>query len=264
MMKDFKNNDLKISYNIEGNGNPIVLIHGFLETSEIWESFAAELVKNAQVISIDLPGHGASELYEKPFTMCKYAEAVNAVLLNENIEKAIIVGHSMGGYAAMAFAENYPQRMSALCLFHSHPFADADDKLDSRNNMIKEFEQGRGEAIIQAHTKNLFATENTEKFDTIIRRNYESAMKMSPENIISSIETMRDRKDRASILKNLKQPFLLIHGEKDNFISSETAKKMQLPEKGRKLILKNSGHAGFIEEPQKSLEALIDLMRQIQ
>lgn len=256
-------NGREIEYSVTGHGSAIVLIHGFLETKEIWGNFADLLSNKFKVIAVNMPGHGKSQLHERPFSMCKYAETALSAMDAENIEKAVVVGHSMGGYAAVAFAENYPERLSALCLFHSHPYADDQEKKLARNNMIKEFESGRGEAIIKTHTKNLFASQNAEKFEAVIQKNFDSAMKMDLKSIVSSIETMRDRKDRAFVTANLKQPFLLIHGMKDNFISNQTAQKMQIPETGKKIFLQNSGHAGFEEEPEAALSAIFDLLLSI-
>lgn len=256
MNKICKNNGLDVYYKINGEGNPVVLIHGYLETSEVWGDFAFELSSKYKVISVDLPGHGKSELYDSPYTMCKYAESVNAVLEHEKIEKAFIVGHSMGGYVAMAFAENYPEKLKALCLFHSHPFGDSEEKKQARNITIGEYKAGKKEQIIKAHTQNLFAKENIKIFEKEIEKVYTTANKIEISGIIASLKSMRDRKDRCNILKALGAPFLLIHGDKDNFILNGTVQKIEFPKEYMVQILKESGHAGFIEEKDLSIKIL--------
>ena len=136
MLKQIYNNNLRIGYKDIGSGPAIVLIHGFLETHEIWDKFDNELSKRFRVLSIDLPGHGLSDMHEEPYTMCKYAEAVKLIMDHENIKEAFIIGHSMGGYVSLAFSENYPEILSGLCLFHSSPISDNEDKKIARNLTI--------------------------------------------------------------------------------------------------------------------------------
>ena len=96
-----------INYTEQGTGLPIVLLHGYLETLEIWSGFAKDLSKTFRVISIDIPGHGMSDKVSEIHTMDLMADAVETVLINLNIDKAVIVGHSMGGYVAMSYLANY-------------------------------------------------------------------------------------------------------------------------------------------------------------
>jgi pimeloyl-ACP methyl ester carboxylesterase len=261
MKKTCNNSDLKISYSTEGKGTPILLIHGYLETSNIWYDFSKELSKDFTVISVDLPGYGESELYEEPFTMCKYAESVKSVLENESIEKAFIVGHSMGGYVALAFAENYPEKLNALCLFHSNPFSDSDEKKIMRDKSIIDVEAGKKEQIIKNHVPNIFNPENVKKFSKEIEDNLLDAMKISEAGIIASLKTMRDRNNRQNILKNLKVPYLHVHGKKDIFISDEVVNKIDFPSIYEFVTLENSGHAGFVEEKENSIKTFKDFVK---
>jgi len=256
MNKICKNNDLEISYNIEGEGKTVVLIHGFLETLNIWGDFANELSKNYKVISIDLPGHGGSSLHSKTYTMCKYAEAVKAVIDAETIEKAFVVGHSMGGYVAMAFAQNYKEKLSGLCLFHSTPFADSDEKKKDRNLLVEKFrKQGKSEICLN-HAKNIFSPLNIDKYSAEIEKISKNAEKIETISIIASIITIRDRFDRSDILQNLEVPFLHIHGEKDNFISDEVVNEINYPLNYEFVTLEKSGHIGFVEEKELSISII--------
>jgi len=263
MEKQIYNNNLKINYRIEGVGNSVVLIHGFLETSETWSDFSKELSANYQVISIDLPGHGKSELYDEPFTMCKYAESIYAVLNSENISKTIIIGHSMGGYVALAFAENYPFMQTGLCLFHSSPFADNEEKKKIRLETIEQIKNGNKNIICKNHVKAVYGDDNIDNFKAEIKKGELIAKSISEEGIIASILSMMNRKDRNFVLKECEEPFLYIPGRKDRFIPESIINQLDMPETGRFEILENSGHMGMIEEKEKSLKVIRKFCREI-
>src|SRR5580704_12222233 len=126
-----------IFYKIDGKGIPVMLIHGFAEDSGIWDLQADLLAKNCCLIRPDLPGSGKSFILDDaeadpvkklPETMEEYADGLKSILDAENIASCIMIGHSMGGYVSLAFAEKYPDQLSALGLFHSTSFADSEEK----------------------------------------------------------------------------------------------------------------------------------------
>lgn len=107
----------RIRYSDEGKGRTIVLIHGFPENLEIWKEFSAILSKGFRVIAIDLPGLGESENIGYVHTMDLMAKCVHSVLEELQLRKYVLVGHSMGGYVGLAFAELFPENIKGLCLF---------------------------------------------------------------------------------------------------------------------------------------------------
>ena len=114
-----------MNFSDKGSGDVIVLIHGYMETAEVWENFADKLSQHFRTVSVDLPGHGLSALSDEINTMDSMAEAVIATLDSLEISKALFVGHSMGGYVALAALKLFPERVSGITLFNSHPFADS-------------------------------------------------------------------------------------------------------------------------------------------
>ncbi len=263
MIKQIYNNNFRINYKIEGKGNPIVLIHGFLETSETWADFSKLLSERFTVISVDLPGHGKSELFEEPYSMCKYAESIYHILNEEKIPKAILTGHSMGGYVALAFAENYPYMLSGLCLFHSTPFADSKEKMKARTETINQIITGNKEIICKNHAKAVYADENIGKFTKEISEGEKIALSVSDEGIVASLLAMKDRKDRNDILEKLQVPFLYIQGKKDRFIPENVIHRINMPENFEVSVLDNSGHTGFTEEKEKSLKLINDFANKV-
>ncbi len=263
MEKQIYNNNLKINYDIKGKGNVVVLIHGFLETSETWKDFADLLSSDFSVISVDLPGHGKSDIFDEPYTVCKYAESVYVVLKSENIQKAVIVGHSMGGYVALAFAESYPSMLSGLCLFHSVPFSDSYEKKQLRNEVISRIRSGNKDIVCSNHAKAVYADDNTETFKEKIKEGEKIAKSVSEEGIIASLSAMRDRKDRNYVSEKLRVPFLYILGKKDRFIPESVLEVIKFPKLTDTVILENSGHMGMIEEKERSLKIIRNFCKKI-
>ncbi len=246
----------EIVFKHSGNGPSITLLHGYLESKEIWNDFAQELSKKFSVTIIDLPGHGESESYNPANSMEIMAEAVNKVLTKLNIDKTFLIGHSMGGYAAMAFAEKYSDKLWALSLFHSAPFADSAATKINRDREIKLLLQGKKHLIYSQHFPKIFAKQNVDKFAAEIEQAKKLARSLPENNIIASLKGLKLRKDRALVLSELKVPFLYVAGKHDNFIPFEMRKLLPYPKQYQIIELENSGHMGFIEETQKSVNAI--------
>ena len=117
MIIDYKN--IKIHYTVSGAGKTIVLLHGFLETSSMWKDLEPEFARTHQVVCIDLLGHGQTDSLGYVHAMEDMADAVFAVLRHLKIKNAKVIGHSMGGYVALALAEQQPQLFEGLCLMNS-------------------------------------------------------------------------------------------------------------------------------------------------
>jgi pimeloyl-ACP methyl ester carboxylesterase len=252
----------KINYSIQGKGkSTIILIHGYLESLDIWEEFSGELSRDYTVIRPDLPGHGKSEVIQDIHYMELMAEAMNQILEENHIESATIVGHSMGGYAALAFVDLYPEKVERFCLFHSHPFPDTPQVKENREKAIENVRSGKKEEIIKSHVPKTFADDNLKAFEQQIEWATEIVLETPEEGIIANLKGMMERPDKSQLVKNSDKPFLLIAGKKDNFIDYNTViPKIELPEKGELLALDNSGHMGFIEEKESSLKAIQEFM----
>ncbi len=246
----------KIFYSESGSGQPVLLLHGYLETSEVWDRFASRLSGKFRVIAIDLPGHGSSDIYAEVHTMEFIAAMVEGFMNTLGIEKAIIAGHSLGGYAALAFLELFPGRLSGYCLFHSHPFADIPETVQKREREIIIVKAGKKFLMYPDNVRRMFADNNIEKFHDELERSKKIASTIQAEGIISVIKGMIQRPSRLQPMEAGKAPCLWILGSLDNYIPLTVKDRVKLPPNAELCILNNSGHLGFIEEEEKSAEAI--------
>lgn len=218
MILDYKNSS--IHYTVTGDGPALVLLHGFLETLEMWEDFVPEFSRSHQVICIDLLGHGQTDCIGYVHTMEDMADAVLAILNFLNIKKAHVVGHSMGGYVALALAQKSPQLFEGLCLMNSHFEADtkATNVLRQRANKMVET---NFESVVRQSFANLFAPESRATY----KQDYEDALQVtldtSVQGYIAGSEGMRLRPNRLEVFKKLDAKKLLILGKKDSLVNCE-------------------------------------------
>ena len=247
---------IKVRYSDVGKGRVIVLLHGFLCSHEIWNETQKKLSRQFRVIAIDLPGHGDTPSIGYYHSMELLAQSVKAVLDKIGVRRYVIAGHSMGGYAALAFAELYPENVSGLCLFNSTSYADAEDKKKDRERVIRLVKREHKHYVAEVVTS-LFAPENLEKIKPQVEKVKRIAATVSQQSIINSLEGMKERKCRDMILKFAEYPVLFIVGKKDSAINFETIyPQIGLCKFPSVLMLEDCGHMGFYEAPKETIKEL--------
>lgn len=246
----------ELCYTISGEGPVIVLLHGFLEDHSIWSSFAKKLAVNNKVIAIDLPGFGKSSVFNNTHTMALMANAIYYILIEENIEKCVMIGHSMGGYVTLEFANLYPDKLTGLVLFHSHGSADDEEGKTNRDRTIKIVKNDRL-GFVNLFIPLLFAEKNIDKYEQEIIGLQKKALKSSPEGVIAALAGMRDRNDQLELLKEIEIPVFFIIGKQDSRIPiDKILPQLQLPPNCEALILDGVGHMGFIEAEDLTFSAV--------
>lgn len=256
MIKNLRFRDKNISYKQSGTGPALILLHGFLESKEIWEQFSKELSSLFTVIAIDLPGHGESELVAETHSMPLMAECVVEVLKQEKIEKTVIVGHSMGGYVAVQFASDYPDRVSGLVFFHSHAAADSEEAKENRRRTINIVQQNKG-GFIRQFIPDLFDQKHVESYSAQIETLQSAAARMTPESIIAALSGMRDREAHFKYLLLSEIPVLFIIGKQDSRMPyNQILAQAIIPSHSEVLLLEDVGHMGYIEAPVVTLKAV--------
>ena len=242
----------KIFYRIIGEGNPVILIHGFGEEAEVWNNQVEFLQNKFQLIVPDLPGSGQSEIIDD-MSMEGMAEVIHSILHEENIEACPVIGHSMGGYITLAFAEKYWNHVSAFGLFHSSAFADSEEKKAIRRKGIEFINQHGAFEFLKTATPNLFSPQTKDERPDLIDKQVAAAHNFSPAALVSYYEAMVKRPDRTNILQKATLPVLFIMGKYDNAIPQEDGlQQCHLPEKSYIHVLQKSGHMGMLEEADES------------
>ena len=193
----FKNT--KIYFSEYGKGNAVVLIHGFLENSTMWSDLIPQLSNQNRVITIDLLGHGQTQCLGYVHAMELMAEAVHAVIKHLKIRRATFIGHSMGGYVALAYAEKHPDTVKGLCLMNSTSKADSLERKKNRNRAIKAVKQNH-KTFIRMSISNLFRPKNRTLFADKIKEVKREALKTPLQSIIAALEGMKIRQDREDVL----------------------------------------------------------------
>lgn len=253
-----------VGYSDHGEGKCIVLLHGYLERGEIWQHFTEQFPAGFRFIVPDLPGHGASGSWGKEHTMDELATAVKAILEAEGIHKVFLAGHSMGGYVTLAFADLFPEKLSAYALVHSTPFADTEEKRDMREREICLVLCGKKRQIVLVNIPKAFALENLDNMSKEVERLKDMALGSPDEGMIALLNGMKERPDRTAVLKNSVLPLLLIGGMKDNYIPVGVFENLvSLAPHARVLRLEDSGHMGFMEEQEHVVQEFMNFLEVI-
>ena len=226
----------------------IVLIHGHGVDASIWESIYAGLVSDGPVLCPDF-----SRMINHA-TVDGYAEDLFCQLRAGGIDNVILVGHSMGGYIALAFAEQHPEIMRGLCLFHSTAYADDESKREQRQQTIEALTtEGAIPFIEKTMSKVVAPNYPADKVQALVTQ-YQH---LPADALIAGMKAIAARPDRTHVLIDAQFPILLILGENDQVIPYEqTSRLAQLNERIAVATLPMAGHLGMIEQPDDALRAL--------
>jgi pimeloyl-ACP methyl ester carboxylesterase len=254
-----------LSYVTAGSGLPVVLLHGFCESKSIWANYFDSLAEKYLVIALDLPGFGDNPALEGPLTIADMAEAIQLFLNEKQIERCVMIGHSLGGYVALAFGEKYNDRLLGLGLFHSTAYADSLEKKQGRTKSIEAIETHGVAQFVEEVMPPLFAESRRHDLHDQIHAIVEQGKLTPKTTVIETIKAMRDRKDRSKSLEKASYPILFIAGKHDSAINfSASTSQFWIPARATIHIMKEVGHMGMIEEPTKTLQIVMQFLQQVQ
>ncbi|MDO7171014.1 alpha/beta hydrolase [Mariniflexile sp. AS56] len=246
---------INLYYTDNGVGNAVVFLHGFLENLTMWDAFIPKLSKKNRVICIDLLGHGNTECLGYIHTMELMADAVETVLNHLNITQATLIGHSMGGYVALAFAEKNPETLKGLCLMNSTALPDTPEKKQNRDRAIAAVKQNY-KTFIRIAVNNLFRPKNRITFSNEIKEVINEALKTPLQGIIAALEGMKIRENREHILKTPNLNKMMIISIKDPVLDYKTLLK-QTENTNIKSIQFPDGHMSHIENKNIFLTSIM-------
>ncbi|HEX7904086.1 MAG TPA: alpha/beta hydrolase [Chitinophagaceae bacterium] len=291
MNKEIVINGSKICYRVSGHGNPVVLLHGFGEDGTVWKQQApsnspeggklgpsqtppseglytspiehSSLFNKFQFIIPDLPGSDKSELIND-MSMEGMAGIIKEILFAEAIPICTMIGHSMGGYITLAFAEKYPELLNGFGLFHSSSYADSEEKKATRRKGIEFIKEHGAFEFLKTATPNLYSPITKDERPELIDEQLAGLRNFSSIALVNYYEAMMQRPDRTTVLKETPLPVLFMMGKYDNAVPmKDSLEQCHLPGKSYIHILHNAGHMGMLEEPGKSNKMLKDFLLDI-
>jgi pimeloyl-ACP methyl ester carboxylesterase len=260
-MKQLIYKNTPISYSVTGKGNVIVFLHGFLENQTMWADLVLEFSKKYRIITIDLLGHGKTECMGYVHTMEENADVVHEVLHGLKIRKAVFVGHSMGGYVALAFAELYPEYVKGMVLLNSTSRADSEERKKNRDRAIKTVKKDYT-SFVRLSVANLFSEDNRERLIDKIEKVKAEALKTPLQGILATLEGMKIRKDREVILHFSTFPKMLVLGRKDAVLNYEEHKD-QVENTDVELVTFPDGHMSHIENTAELKKVLLKFFKKV-
>ena len=252
---------IPIFYTDKGQGKTVVLLHGFLENSTMWNPFISKLTKQNRVVCIDLLGHGKTDCLGYVHSMELMAEAVKAVLNHLKIKHPGFVGHSMGGYVALAFAEKYPEEILGLCLMNSTAKADGTERKKNRDRAITAVKHNY-KSFVRIAVVNLFRPKNRRIFSKQIKPIKQDALKTPVQGIIAALEGMKIRKDREQMFRKGRYKKLMMISKKDPVLDYESLIK-QTKNSDIEIVEFPDGHMSHIENKDLFLHSLLHFIENL-
>lgn len=244
-------NGIRLAYERRGNGTPLVLLHGFPLDHHLWDEVVPLLSDTFELIIPDLRGFGNSSTVDSFYAMEDFAADVAALLDQLEIQKAAIVGHSMGGYVALAFARLYPERITGLGLVSSQVLADAPDRKEGRYKSAAEVADKGIASVVAAMTPKFTSNERLQEFAK------QSMEKQQPAAYIGALKAMAERVDSTPLLSSFDFPVVVVHGDADSLIPIDRAREVKAAIPHAHLLeVSGAGHMPMVESPEQTAEAL--------
>lgn len=256
MKHSLSKDNKKVHYEVTGEGNAVVFLHGFLESSQMWKDFSEEYSSHYKVICIDLPGFGKSDVFTEVHSMEFMAEVVKNILEEQEVRECVMIGHSMGGYVSLAFLEKYPELLKGLVLFHSHALADTEEAKINRNRTINIVDKNKKNFISQ-FVADLFTPSNRSLYKEEIQKLVEVSQQTKKEGIIAALKGMKKRTAKLKMLSETNIPVKFILGKEDPRMPLQNILAQTiLPKYTEAVILSGVGHMGFIEAKEKTMQTI--------
>jgi len=242
----------KLSYIDSGQGTPLVFLHGFCGSKDYWQDLLPLLETKRRVIALDLRGHGDTEPNGKEYEIEDLTRDVHQLTEKLGLTDFYLLGHSLGGYITLAYAETYPDKLAGFSLIHSTAYPDDEKGKEGRLQAIQSIKENGVKNFVEGLVPKLFA----DKDNTGVEKAIQIGLKTSASGAVGALGAMRSRKDRNEVLKQAKVPVLLIAGGKDEVVSNEKTFSVQGP-MIKEVVLKESGHMGMFEETEKLAEEIL-------
>lgn len=255
MKKTCQANGIKLAYQEQGQGEAVVLLHGFCGSSAYWDAIIPELAKDYRVIAPDLRGHGDSAASVGTYSMELFAEDCKQLLDALDISQATLFGHSLGGYVTLAFAEKYSERLKEFGLIHSTGLPDTDEAKQNRYKGAERIAQEGIEPFVNDLVPKLFAPDNLSSMKDAVEKVRQIGTATKPEGAQNTLKGMAERPNRNAVIANTSLPVLLVAGQDDQVIAPDKTFSVE-----QQLLttatLPHVGHMSMYEGPNKLIDTL--------
>ncbi|WP_051250509.1 alpha/beta fold hydrolase [Paenibacillus harenae] len=247
----------------DGIADVVVLLHGYCGSSAYWEPILDELEPSVRIIAPDLRGHGlSSSPGDDTYTMELYADDIASMLIQLQIHNAIMLGHSLGGYITLAFAQRYGKKLSGFGLIHSTSLADSDAAKQNRDKAVAALQTDGVEAFVGGLIPKLFAPGNAEAMEGEIEQAIRIGYGTSLQGAIATAKGMKARVNRSHVIESSSLPVLLVSGESDQLIPKEST-FAAVNAATKQVSLAGAGHMGMAEQPKEMASAILGFVKQI-
>lgn len=284
MKKTFIYQSTAIDYQISGEGQPVVLLHGFAEAGSVWQHQIDFLKDHCQVIipewwqiigankdgggrlrddgsfhldlksnfedNIEIP---PTTIHQPPTTIDSFADFIAYFIQQISKTPVILLGHSMGGYITFAVAEKYPHLLKGFGLVHSTAFADTAEKKETRKKNIDFIRTNGGTAFLKTSVPNLFNKTYKETHPTEVKALIDAGIQFPDATLVACCAAMMYRKDKTQVLKGSRLPILFILGEEDKAAPlADVMQQVHLAETSYFHLLQKVAHMGMWEAPKET------------
>jgi pimeloyl-ACP methyl ester carboxylesterase len=246
----------------KGQGHPLLFLHGFCESGEMWRYFADSLSTQYRVICPDLPGFGDSVLTRPIQSLEEVAEQLESWLQELQIQNPIVLGHSLGGYVALALLERMGDRIRAIGLLHSTAFEDDLEKKEMRNRVLTFLKKHGAVKFVTSFVPQLFPEHRRIELAEAMEQAIEDGKRSSIDGLLAYTIAMRDRKDRMEVLRQFAGPKLLLAGTLDASVKIESSRAQQ-GAYTHYTELEGVGHLGMVEEKEKTLAVVESFVKEV-
>lgn len=250
----------RVVYRKMGNGPVAILLHGFPESGTLWRNIWDKLAQSYTLIIPDLPGAGKSTINGN-VSLAQMADAIKAIADAEQVSSAVVIGHSMGGYVAFAFAAAYPAMVKGLTLVHSGPMADDDEKKKTRQKVIDFVQKGNKKEFLETMVPGLFAPEFVKAQQAKVNEQVTSAMDLGAEPLVNFYRAMMDRPLHTDVLETATFPVQWIIGAKDALMAPlKLISYAHTSAVNFTSYYTEVGHMSMIEDPERLQNDVADFL----
>ena len=244
-------NGVHLAYERRGKGTPMVLLHGYPLDHHLWDQVVPLLEDKFDLILPDLRGFGESTTVDSFYAMEDFAADIAGLLDFLEIPKAVIVGHSMGGYISLAFARVYPDRIRGLGLVASQAAADTPERRDGRYNSAAEVADKGIASVVETMAPKFTPDPRLQQYAR------DSMERQQPAAYIGALKAMAERVDSTMLLSSINYPVVIVHGDADALVPVDRAREARdLVPNVHYVEISGAGHMPMMEAPERTAEAL--------